>query len=334
MADISSWLPKAASLSESGEGVPGNAGQTAHVFPPVTARRNCADAQAIPPRNNCMAHVLLPKMAFSCDNSHMDQINGFAPSRIDQNTKIPHRTRAEHAEKSAFTLGATGIGLVLGLGFAAAALFTSPSDRFWIHEGGVVETATVVFYAACLLYMPLRGGSSFLRRHPFVPVLTMALLARELDLHKRLTGVGIFKIRFFTDPSLPATTKVAGAFVVAGLAAACLYSLWRYWPVYSRALRRRSPVAIAITLIGALIVVSKMIDGLDRNLASLGTHLSAEANHVACAAEEILELGIPLFGLLSLRLVFLRRRFEPSFEPILLAHSRKRGQSSLSAHDH
>lgn len=250
----------------------------------------------------------------------MDQIKGFAPMTTDGRAWMPPLTRAEHAENAAFARGAGTIGLALALGFAAAALFTSPADRLWIPEGGLVETATVLFYATCLVYMMLRGGISFLRRHAVVPVLTTALMARELDLHKRLTGVGIFKIRFFTDPGLPVATKAAGALVLVGLAAVCLYSLRRYWPVYWRALRSKSPVAIAISIIGALIVVSKMIDGLDRNLASLGVHLSAGANYVACTAEEILELGIPLFGLLALRLVFLRCRFEPT----LHMHSRQR----------
>lgn len=232
-----------------------------------------------------------------------------APARWNRRGLADGSTVDRSLEETAFAHRAWGIATFLALVFLAVVVFTNSTDSFWVPEAGAIETATVVCYAGCVAYILLRGRLPFLRRHPAVPILILTCMARELDLHKRFTGVGIFKLRFFTDNTLSPTTKLAGVLVVLSLAAICLHTLRKYWSAYWAGLRRRTPIAIGVTVIGGLIVISKSVDGLDRNLASFGVHLSAAANHVACAAEEIMELGIPLFSLLVLQFVFMNSRF-------------------------
>lgn len=177
---------------------------------------------------------------------------------------------------------------------AAGLLLPLPLAKAWTHEGGPVETLTVVGYALCLALAVWQGGVALLRRHPMPFALVLLLMARELDADKRFLAQGVLKARLYTDPALPWRHKLIGALVLLLVATLLVRMARRYARLWWQGLREGDTASVAVLLAGALVVVSKTLDGLGRKLADLGIVLSDLASSRAGVVEEVLELGIPL----------------------------------------
>ena len=183
--------------------------------------------------------------------------------------------------------------LVIGAALASLCLMIAlfpasdgDSTHWIIDEGGLVETMTAVFYALAIVTFVTKGGLGLpmLRGHAIVLILAF-LLARELDLHKQFTTMGIFRIEFYRSAEVAAGEKavVIGFLVLLGLAVArMLWDLDRFvW-----GLRDRSPAMIA--------------DGSASKLGNLGYEIGPDLDHTLTKVEEILELGIPVFALIAI----------------------------------
>ena len=77
---------------------------------------------------------------------------------------------------------------------------------------------------------------------------------------------------------------------------------------FLQGLRKRAPVALGVALIFFLLAFSTSIDGLARKLKPFGIETSAEVSRWAGSVEEVLELGIPIYMLLTFHAWLSRRR--------------------------
>ena len=199
----------------------------------------------------------------------------------------------------------TGVGAALGFVVAMAALgfiagawrIASGSD---LAEDGVTEMLSATGYLAALPLVWLRWHD--LARPWALAVVLIAMCGRELDLDKRFTEPGLLQARLYTGDS-PLWLKVVGLLVVGTVLAA----LWRLavpgLARWARAMPRGLAWAWALTGAGALVVVSKSLDGLQRKLAPLGIDISDAANLSASRSEELLEVLIPAALALVIALV-------------------------------
>ena len=129
-----------------------------------------------------------------------------------------------------------------------------------------------------------------------VSVVPVAMGAREADLHTAMYGISILKARFYLDAPLH---QVLGALcVLAPVAAAAAWLLYRYARCWLRPWSQWSMATTTTAMLVAIAVVAKM---LDRAPVVLGLVSDAPAPllHVMLASEEMLELSLPMFALLA-----------------------------------
>ncbi len=176
----------------------------------------------------------------------------------------------------------------------AFSLSLGPRALQLTQEGGPIEIATVVLYAAVLI-----AGLALWRRGiqaaTLVSLAALLMGLREMDAHKAFTTYGVFKTRLYVSPDVPLLEKVlaGGAVLVliilVGLAAR---SAWR-------SMRGRgSPAVLTLGALVAFGIFLKEMDGFPRKLADVGLMLEPAVLAVSKAVEETGELGLPvLLGL-------------------------------------
>ena len=198
-------------------------------------------------------------------------------------------------------------GLVLNLGERHGLLR--------MGESGPIEVASAVGYFVCALYMISRGGRDFIVSRGYFVVLTLLFGFRELDFDKAFTTMGILKSRFYLSSDVPLQEKVIGLLVIALIVWTVFQLLRHHFTEFMRGLKQRAPVALGVALIFFLLAFSKSIDGLARKLKPFGIETSAEVSRWAGSVEEVLELGIPIYMVLTFHAWLSRRR------AVSLAHS-------------
>ena len=198
-------------------------------------------------------------------------------------------------------------GLVLNLGERHGLLR--------MGESGPIEVASAVGYFVCVLYMIARGGRDFLVSRGYFVVLTLLFGFRELDFDKAFTTMGILKSRFYLSTDVPLQEKVIGLLVIALIFWTVFQLLRNHFVEFLQGLKQRAPVALGVALIFFLLAFSKSIDGLARKLKPFGIETSAEVSRWAGSVEEVLELGIPIYMVLTFHAWLSRRR------AVSLAHS-------------
>lgn len=165
------------------------------------------------------------------------------------------------------------------------------------EEGGVIEIVTLFAYLAAVLGIHLLPSPQMPSRHVLASsVVLLAMGAREADLHTAMYGISILKARFYLDAPLH---QVLGALcVLAPVAAAAAWLLYRYARCWLRPWSQWSMATTTTAMLVAIAVVAKM---LDRAPAVLGLVSDAPAPllHVMLASEEVLELSLPMFALLA-----------------------------------
>lgn len=180
--------------------------------------------------------------------------------------------------------------------------------RFWLHEGGVIETLSPMGYVVCILIMIALGGTKFALRYLNLIVLLLFLCARELDFDKRFTTDGIFKTSFYVSPDVPLLEKVAAVAVILILGWAVVKFALEHFDSVAQALLRLHPAALSGALALACMVASKTFDGIARKLAPWGVEISQYLSFFLTDIEEVLELGIPLFFIIAAIAYFGTRR--------------------------
>ncbi len=193
-------------------------------------------------------------------------------------------------------------GLVLNLG--------DRHGQVLMGESGPIEVASAVGYFACVLYMIARGGRDFLVSRGYFVVLTLLFGFRELDFDKAFTTMGILKSRFYLSSDVPIPEKVIGLLVIALIFWTVFQLLRNHFVEFLQGLKQRAPVALGVGLIFFLLAFSKSIDGLARKLKPFGIETSAEVSRWAGSVEEVLELGIPIYMVLTFHAWLSRRRAE------------------------
>ncbi len=181
------------------------------------------------------------------------------------------------------------------LAVALLAALALPADVVFAlaEEHGVIETLQA------FLLLGLAAGALLLRRPGENAWTTgagafvlFAMGARELEWHKAWIGGNVLKPRFYLGPATAGTKLLAGILVLL-LAASAIYLVQRHARGAWNRLRLRDPLAITAATFFAALVVSRLADK---------THLGHPLSRVVAGTlivEEMLELALPLLGLLG-----------------------------------
>jgi hypothetical protein len=190
------------------------------------------------------------------------------------------------------------IFIPVGAMLAALALWAClPAERLadLMTEGGGIETWTLLAYGAalgvlCLAYLD-RG-----KPRPLLAVLlaTAFLGAREMDLHKMLTGTSVLRLSYYVKAP-DVIHKLAAAALVASFFGCVLYLVARYAGRMLRGCRQAEPVALAAA---AFVVTAATAKVLDRTASivsqDLGWAVSPAVYSLIFSVEECLEFALPV----------------------------------------
>jgi hypothetical protein len=184
------------------------------------------------------------------------------------------------------------IGILLIVGFLQNA-----SPQFvekLLQENGLIESLSAIawFVAAGVLAV-----FSYVRRWHrgfAVTYLLLALAFRELDFHKRFTTMGILKIKFYLNSTVPVLEKIMAGLVLGFL----LLMVWFFvkdrigW--FFRRLRNREGPTVALAVFFPLLGSSKILDRLPNALQEAGITFPIAPAGLMRIIEETMELGLPL----------------------------------------
>lgn len=185
--------------------------------------------------------------------------------------------------------------LVVFVGVLSWAMLPTAATLEMLEEQGPIENATVLlWYLAIIVLWALRPHTLSRRTALAIQWVMMAMVARELDLHKNLTGMSMLKIRFWTG-NTPLESKLIAFCILAPLLYALFYLATRYWRWLRTGVSRLDILACTVGTFFAAIVVSKTAD---RSLGIL-TEWSGYVAPASLAAlvqsiEEPLEMLLPV----------------------------------------
>lgn len=162
-------------------------------------------------------------------------------------------------------------------------------------EDGPIENATVLFYYLAMIVLWLFRPRALSRRSALaIHIILMALAARELDLHKALTGTSMLKLRFW-EGMTPAPQWIEAFGLLLALFAVIAALIWRHWKEFRAALRRRDAWAVTLATFVATMVIAKLAD---RSLGVLRERFSFESADWLAALmqsiEEPFEMMLPV----------------------------------------
>lgn len=183
---------------------------------------------------------------------------------------------------------------------AAFSLFL-PREAAWAfrEEGGPLEMATLVLYllaAAASLALALRGEW----RGGYAGSAVLLLLAlRELDMHRRFTGLSVTGTKFWVSPDPPLFVKGAALLATAFSLGVVAVFLRGRIGAFVRCVRNGDPPCLSI--LGGLLIIpfSLILDQVPRPLKKAG--LWSEDLFLALSiSEETFELAIPVLFLVAI----------------------------------
>lgn len=188
-------------------------------------------------------------------------------------------------------------------------LFLRGDDRedFFFREGGVIESASVFGYLLCAAFIIYKRRVADLK---YFLVLIIFFILRELDFHERFTTLGIFKTKFFLSEEVGPIQKIVGAAVILVLLYVSICILHRHAKDFLIGVKKHSAISFGSLLAMILLALSKLMDGISGKLQGLGVRFSEPISMHAEAAEEILELGIPIVIFLTLHAYFKEKKVQ------------------------
>lgn len=195
-----------------------------------------------------------------------------------------------------------------GLLAVAISVFLLPGADFdfYTGESGPVQVFSAAAYLTAVVALSRETSRGFMLRHFYFMLIPVAMCLRELDFHNRFSTMSTTKLSFYISPEVPFWEKVLAVAVFAALIWAGGIILHRHATGFLDGLRRRRAYAIAIVISALLAVGSKTIDGIARKLAPLGIDVSSKIEEVSIVAEEVMELGIPVFLVVAIFAFFPR----------------------------
>lgn len=200
------------------------------------------------------------------------------------------------------SLAATGVFLALLIGVAL--FLDAPAQDILLREGGIVELASVWGYVLCVLYIAHKGGKHYIAKYHYIVLLIIFCMLRELDFDKRLTTMGILKSKFLVSPDVPLIEKLIGAAFILLIVYCVVMTIVLHAKKFFADLKTCSSDIFGLMAIGFLLVTSKLLDGAERKMKTIGVEVGFHASHYATLVEEILELGIPIVILICLKYYF------------------------------
>lgn len=168
-----------------------------------------------------------------------------------------------------------------------------------VEEYGVVENFTVAGYFTAAILLLLDSWREDNRQGMLAALVVFMLGLRELDFHEIFTTMGIFKTRFYISPDVPIVEKCIVTVIVLVLLVSLVLFLIKNFEAFVRSWRRRDPWAVTLGAALVFIVMSKMIDSMSGPLVWFFSLLLTEPEAYSQVIEEVMELAIPLFILLS-----------------------------------
>lgn len=189
-------------------------------------------------------------------------------------------------------------GVVATLLWAVLAL---PTLETVISESGLVERPTQwLFFLAAVLALLWRRPEAAWSDSIALALLMLAFGAREMDLHKTLTGTSVLRVSFYFSAA-PLAHK-AGALAAVALAAwAMAWLLLRHTGRILAGLRRADPACVSVAVFVATLVLTKALDrAVDVLAQDFGVTLPGTLAALVVAWEEFDELVLPAIALLAM----------------------------------
>ena len=191
--------------------------------------------------------------------------------------------------------------------FASAFLLPSAKFEFYTGESGPIQVFSAAAYLMAVVALARETNGSFMWKHLYFAVIPIAMCFRELDFHNHFTTMSITRSTFFISPRVPLIEK-AGAVLVYGVLVWCGVMLLRHAREFLSDLRAFRAYAVSLVLAGGFAVVSKAVDGIGRKLAPFGLEITPVVEGAFIVAEEVMELGIPVFFLVAVFAFFPARQ--------------------------
>ncbi len=190
-------------------------------------------------------------------------------------------------------------------------LLHHPELAVFIEENGPVETAAVVGYGLALIMLGACLFAATSRKLVLcLMVLCIFFAAREMDLHKTLTGTSMLRLSFYLNGPLTFAKAASALSVFAFVCSAAYLVLQHGRSLWARARMGNAYAQAALTFMAAL-VFSK---SLDRTTAILredfGLNIAESIAILIQANEEIIELTLPLIVALAAAQYLIQSRIE------------------------
>lgn len=196
-------------------------------------------------------------------------------------------------------IGFVFTGILLGLLFVISLLINETQRYTYLRENGIIELSTILAYVLCISFVIYSGGLNYLKQaHGFI-LLFIFFMLRELDFDKIFTTMSIFKPKLYLSYETHLAEKIIGIMVILILLYVVVWIIYNYARDFLFYPQKNAMVSLGSLLIIILLVVSKSLDGISRKLKILDIEISRQVHDYAWAAEEILELGIPIIALLT-----------------------------------
>jgi hypothetical protein len=194
--------------------------------------------------------------------------------------------------------------LWLAMGFAVLLVgldvVLRPEGARLTREGGGIETASALLYVYAVAVWLRRHSTADWRAFWHIPVILLFAAAREFDLDKTLTSVGILKSNLYLTDQAPVWERLVGLAVLLLLMVAAVQLVRVHGRGFLRGLRAGDSGALAVAAAIGVAGFAKSIDGLARKLRPFDITVDDEFNAVVVMAEEVLELTIPLLLLYAI----------------------------------
>jgi hypothetical protein len=190
-----------------------------------------------------------------------------------------------------------------------------PLKRMIIHEGGLVENATVLAYFLCLLSLIINSGLQNIQKMWTLYISISLLMLREMDFHDRFTTLGIFKIKFFLSPHVPGVEKAIGILVILLIIFIAYRFYKQYFRYFLQKLQERKPFTFYIIFSICYMGIAFGLDGLPRKLESIGVTGPERVISICNTTEEVFELMIPVMFMMSILAFFHQQKLESTIQP-------------------
>lgn len=171
----------------------------------------------------------------------------------------------------------------------------------------VISILLVLFYAKDFLHTKLQT--------PYFLYLFLFFCAalREMGIQHWLTDTDTtaFKLRFFTNPNNPLSTKILSAFILLTVGAAVIYLLYRFTTTIIRGFFKFNPMFWTICTLGATGIIGKIADRIPGNYRKdYSAEMDPYFKALFSLLEESSEVTLPLlFALAIIQFHLLQKRF-------------------------